>query len=73
MKVLIMQSLPASCHVLLGSDIFLSNLFSDTLNPRSTLNVRVQDSHQYKTTSTTVVLFILVSKFIDRSREDRML
>jgi hypothetical protein len=42
MKLLIMHSSPAS---LLGTNILLSTLFSDTLHLCSSLCVRDQDSH----------------------------
>jgi hypothetical protein len=59
MKLLIMQSSPASCHFLpLRSAYFHSTLFSDTLNRRSSLSVRDQISRSYKTTGKIVVLYV---------------
>jgi hypothetical protein len=49
MKLLIMQSSPCSCHFLFGLNILLSTLFSNTLNICSSLTVRYQVSHPYKT------------------------
>ena len=44
---------------IIGPNIFLSGLFSSTLNLRSSLNVSDQFSHAYKTTGKIIVLFIL--------------
>jgi phosphoglycerol transferase MdoB-like AlkP superfamily enzyme len=49
---------------LLGPNI-LSTLFSNTVSPRSSLNVRDQVSHPYKTTVKIIVLYILIFKFLD--------
>jgi len=48
---------------LLGSNIFLNTLFSNTLSLRSSLNVSDQVSHPYKTTGKIIVLYILIFKF----------
>jgi hypothetical protein len=48
LKFLIMQSSPVSRHFLLGPNILLSTLFSDTLSLCSYLSVRDQVSHPYK-------------------------
>jgi hypothetical protein len=48
---------PLTCY-LLDADILLSTLFSNTLNLWSSLNVRDQVSHPYKTTSKIAVLCI---------------
>jgi hypothetical protein len=62
MKLLIRQFFPPSCHfiphpsVLLGPNILLSVLFSNTLNLCSSLNLRDQVSLPYKTTGKIVVL-----------------
>jgi hypothetical protein len=51
MKLLIMQFSPASpTSSLLGPNILLSTLFSNTLNLCSYLNIKDQTSHPYKTT-----------------------
>ena len=42
---------------LLGSNILLNTLFSDTLSLRSSLNVRGEVSHPYKTTCKIIVLY----------------
>jgi hypothetical protein len=46
---------------LLGSNIFLSTLFSNILNLFFTLSVRDQVSHPYKTTGKTTILVRLCS------------
>ena len=56
---------------LLGPNILLNALFSNTLSLRSSLNVSHQVSHPYKTTDTTIVLYILIFKFLDGKLEDR--
>jgi len=47
---------------LLGPNILLSNLFSNTLNLCFLLSVRDQVSHPYKTSKITVV-YVLIVKF----------
>jgi len=48
----------------------LSILFSDTLSPRSSLNVSDQASHPYKTTDKIIVLYIFI--FLDSKLEDKI-
>ena len=48
---------------LLGPNILLSTLFSNTLSLRFSLNMCDQVSHPYKTTSQIMVLYILIFKF----------
>jgi hypothetical protein len=43
----------------------------NTLSPRSSLNVREEISHPYKTTSKIKVLYILMFKFFYSRRKDR--
>jgi Ca2+/Na+ antiporter len=50
---------------LLGSNILPSTLFSNTLSRRSSLKVRDQVSHSYKTKNKIIVLHILIFVFLD--------
>jgi hypothetical protein len=45
---------------LLGPNIHLSTLFSNSLSLRSSLNVSDQVSHPYKTTGNILVLYMLI-------------
>jgi len=56
---------------LLGPNIFLNTLFSNTINLRSSLNVSDQVSQQYKTAGKIIFLYILIFKFVDSKLEDR--
>jgi hypothetical protein len=58
---------------LLGPNIPLSTLFSNTLSLCPSLKVRDQVSHPYKTTGKIVVLYILTFTFLASRREDRRL
>jgi hypothetical protein len=55
MKLLIVQLFPLSCH--LGPNILLRTLFSNTLSLCSSLTVRDQVSHPYKTTGRIAVIY----------------
>ncbi|PNF19758.1 hypothetical protein B7P43_G14768 [Cryptotermes secundus] len=60
-KLLIMQFSPTPCHVIsLRSNILLSTLFSNILSPCSSLNVRDQVSHPYRTIDKIIVFYILI-------------
>jgi hypothetical protein len=56
---------------LLGQNIFLRTLFSNTLRLCPSLNVGDQVSHPNKTTSKIMVLYILIFTFLDSRREDK--
>jgi hypothetical protein len=49
----------------LGQNIVLRTLFSNTLSLCSSLSVRYQVSHPYKTTGRIMVLYILTFTFLD--------
>jgi hypothetical protein len=53
---------------LLGPNIPLNTVFSNTLSLCSSLNVRDRVSHPHKTTGRIMVLCILNFKFLDNSR-----
>ena len=63
--LLVMQSPPFPVtSSLLGPNILLNTLFSNTLSFLSSLRVNDQVSHPYKTTSKILVLCILIFKFL---------
>ena len=49
---------------LLGPNILFNTLFSNTLSPRTSLNVSDQVSHPYNTTCKIIVLYILIFIFL---------
>ena len=52
---------------LLGLNILLNTLFSNTLSLRSAFNVSDQVAHPYKATGKIIVLYILIFVFLDFS------
>ena len=56
---------------LLGPNILLNTLFSNTLSPHSSLSVGDQVSHPHKTTGTIILPYILIFKFLDSKLEDK--
>jgi hypothetical protein len=64
---------PPATSSLLVRNILLSTLYSHNLNLCSSLSVRDQVSHPYKTTSKLIVLYIIIFKFLEWRREDKRL
>jgi hypothetical protein len=62
---------PPVTSTLFGPDILLSTLFSNTLSLCSSLNVRHQVSHPYRTTGKTIILNILIFMLLDNRQEDK--
>ena len=56
---------------LLGPNIILSTLFSNTLSIYSSLNVKDQASHPYKTTGKITFLCLLIFIFLGSKLEDK--
>ena len=56
---------------LLGPNILLSTLFSNTLRLLPSLNLSDQVSHPYQTTGKIIVVYVLIFKFLDSEREDK--
>jgi hypothetical protein len=55
---------------LLGQNILLNTLFSNTVSLRSSLNVNDKVSHLYKTTDKIIVPCILIFIYLDSRLED---
>jgi hypothetical protein len=72
MKLLIMQfSLPSVASSFFGSNILLNTLFPNTLSLCSSLKIRDQISHPYRTTGKIILLCILLFMFLDSRREGK--
>jgi hypothetical protein len=56
---------------LLGLDILLNTLFSNTISLCSSLNVRDQVSHPYKTTGKIIVQYISIFTLLDSRLDDK--
>jgi len=56
---------------LLGRNVLLSTIFSNTLSLTSTLNVNDQVSHPYRTTGKIIFLYILIFKCLNSELEDK--
>ena len=56
---------------LLGPNILLNTLFSNTISLRSSLNVSDQISNPYQTTGKIIVLHISIFVFLDSKLEDK--
>ena len=70
MMFLIVEPSPLPILILLGPKIRLRILFSNTFSLHSFLNVRYHVSQPYSKTG-NIVFYILISKFLERSREDK--
>ena len=57
---------------LLGQNILLIALFSNTLSRLTSPNVSDQVSHPYKTTDKLIVVYTLIIKFLDSRLEDKI-
>jgi hypothetical protein len=58
---------------ILGPNILLNTLFSNTLSRRSSFNVNDQVLHPYHTTDKITLLYILIFIFLDSKLEDKRL
>jgi hypothetical protein len=64
---------PRASYSLMGSNILLSNMFSNTISLCSSLNVRDQVSHQFKTGGRIMLLHVLIFLLLNNLLEDKRL
>jgi hypothetical protein len=57
--------------IILGPNIRVSILFSNTLSLRSSIDARDHISQPYGKTDNVIVLYILIFKFLERSRKEK--
>jgi hypothetical protein len=69
MKILI---IPVLFQPSVTSTLFYLNILLNTLSLCSSLNVRDQVLHLFRTTGKIIVLYIQIFKFLDSRREDKM-
>jgi hypothetical protein len=63
---------PPVTPFLFDPNILLNTLFSNTLSLCSSLNVRDQVSHPFRTTGKIMVVYILIFMLLDSRRKDKM-
>ena len=71
MKFLIVEFSPLPTLIPLGPKYLLQDPVSNALSLQSSLNVKDHVSQPYSTTGNIIVLYILILKFLERSREDK--
>jgi len=64
---------PPATSSCLDPNILLSTQFSNTFNLCSSISMKDQVSHLYKTTDKIMVLYILIFKCLERRQEDKRL
>jgi hypothetical protein len=63
---------PTSCQFIpFGPNTLLNTLFSNNLSLCSSLNVREQVSHPYRTTGKMIIVYILILMFLDSRRDNK--
>ena len=64
-------SIPPVTSSLLGPNIILNTMFSNTLSFLSSRNVNDQVSHPYETRGKIIIPYVLIFKFLDSNLEDK--